>query len=138
MRKIIGCFNELENEICGVYNILTRKDYTLGELNNILNAEQNIWYAIADIRCEGNLEKIGELLGLDPNKLLLHMNYFYYALEVWCKTISNCRLNKGSDLLSPAFMEWLADICKSALNEVRILADDIKRKLGETDENNDL
>lgn len=138
MRKIIGYFNELESEICGVYNILTRKDYTLGELSNILNAEQNIWYAIVDIRCEGNPEKIGELLGLDPNKLLLHTNHFYYALEAWCKTISNCRFNKGSDLLSPVFMEWLADICKSALNEVRILADDIKRKVGETDENNDL
>ena len=126
MEKTIENLKALENEIKGIYDILTRSDYTFSDISNLLNAKSNLWNAYISVWERGHYNKVFEALKQNQNDLLSVTDGFYHAFEMWCDILSRCEVGVYSDMLSTTFISWFIDLCQKSLHEVRALIERIE------------
>ena len=126
MEKTIENLKALESEIKGIYDILTRSDYTFSDISNFLNTKNSLWNAYISVWERGHYNKVFEALKQNQNALLTITDGFYHAFEMWCDILSRCEVGVDSDMLSTTFISWFIDLCQKSLNEIRNLIERIE------------
>lgn len=126
MRELIQKLESLETTLAGIYNIITRNDFTNGEINELIDYERLFWNDYVEATSEGNSNKITELLskyhGTKIFKCLETTNLTQGVYGAWCSALNDCEFGTQSDLMRLQMLSCLRNLIELSLNEVRFIS----------------
>lgn len=125
MENLIEKLETLENVCADIYNIITRSDWTCGEMVELCDYVRVFDNALIDAVSNGNANKLIDVLypkgvaDYAPRYYLERVERTKDFYEAWILSIKYCEFGTRTDLTNPRLIEYLRDSFSDSLNEIR-------------------
>lgn len=141
MEETIEKMEELYSVCAGIYNIVTRSDWTNGEIYELVGYEDELHNAIIGV---SNTNAINKFNDLAKNTTIFQRRDFlpktksaFDLFSAWIRGLKSCEFGTQSDLFSRIMITCLVEFFSESLSEIRFTIRQIKILQGEEGETND-